>query len=122
MRLLWSKKFKTKNHKQRKMQGRRITVLVLFFTVVCGAKEIYVHREAPKITNPNGPCSTILVVDESSKLHLLLEIISERLQFPAKQFRFEGRILNAEDFISLPHKSLVSVFEIDSLETPQNDM
>ncbi len=99
-----------------------ILFMVLLISVVCGAKEIYVHREAPKVTNPNGPCSTILVVDESSKLDILLQTISQRLQFPAKEFRFQGRILDDHDFQSLPDQTLVSVFEVGSLEIPQSDM
>ncbi len=106
------------------MQGFKFVILVLLILIllnVCEAKEIYVHREPPKITNPNGPCSTILVVDESSKMHVLLETISQRLQFPAKEFRFEDRILDEQELISLPHKTLISVFETGSLENPQSD-
>ena len=93
------------------IDGKAMILILIWMISRGNAKEIYVHREPPKITNLNGPCSTILHIEDSSTLEELLGIVSERLQFPASEFRLEGKILEQSDFVSLEERTVIGVFE-----------
>ena len=87
---------------------------LLLVSVNVSSKEIRIHREHPKSTNPNGPCSTIVEVDDSATIAGVLSQASKRLEFPAVELRFEGMVLHDRDLVSLPDKTVVSVFEFKS--------
>lgn len=96
----------------------KCSLSVLFFlislTVYAFSKEIRIHREHPKSTNPNGPCSTIIEVDDFTTIEDILNQISTRLQFPAMELRLNGKILSKHDINTLPDSVVVSVFESSS--------
>jgi hypothetical protein len=88
--------------------------LIILISVNVFSKEIRIHREHPKSINPNGPCSTILEVDESTTIDGVLSQASKRLEFPAIELRLDGRVLNDKDLVSLPDKTVIGVFESKS--------
>ncbi|EOD10851.1 hypothetical protein EMIHUDRAFT_234211 [Emiliania huxleyi CCMP1516] len=56
---------------------------LIFLSLLASSAEtlrLYVHREEPKLDNPNGPCSTLLDIAPSAGVDGALRLASARLQ------------------------------------------
>jgi len=74
-----------------------------------GQKRLLAHREEPKHSNPNGPCSTMVDVGPSLTIADLRAMLSERLGFPVGRITFDGQ--DVESLGELVDGSLLSVFD-----------
>eukprot|EP00419_Tripos_fusus_P090049 CAMPEP_0172870682 /NCGR_PEP_ID=MMETSP1075-20121228/91658_1 /TAXON_ID=2916 /ORGANISM="Ceratium fusus, Strain PA161109" /LENGTH=187 /DNA_ID=CAMNT_0013720839 /DNA_START=46 /DNA_END=606 /DNA_ORIENTATION=- len=103
------------------MVNARSALLLALLGVACGdfpggpgtdLKRLLVHREGPKHTNPNGPCSTMIHVPREMPLEELRMLVSEKLSFPAGRFALDGKELG--DIDAVPEGSLLQVYEASS--------
>ena len=77
---------------------------------------VHVHREPPKRTNPNGPCSTTLEVRPGTTVPAVLAMVSERLGFAAGRLELPeggGAVATARELFAVPEQTVLSVFELE---------
>jgi hypothetical protein len=86
-------------------------------------RTFHFHREPPKHTNPNGPCSTSLTItiDPAANTPMVTELLAtvgRVLQFPpARLADSKGNVLATHaDLAALDDNTVLSIFEQDSSE------
>lgn len=74
-----------------------------------GQRRLMVHRAGPKISNPNGPCSTILDVAPTMQLAGFRSLVATHLGFEVARFTLDDA--EVQDLLEVPDGAFLAVYE-----------
>lgn len=92
-----------------------VLLLLLLHATACLASDLvtlYVHREEPKVENVDGPCSTMLEVDRTTSVNIIMEEVRRRLGAPISLLLEAGGAgLPLSDLSKLPEETVWRALE-----------